>query len=596
MTGGGEFPGAALWERLERLLHREANAIAMGHRELLALPVDDRVERGECLAGLRWLGEDPDGSIRLECPENLSKWRRGDSLRLRNDDGDAGMRIAYEAFDAEARVLRVRRDRWDRAGSVDPARPLRLDPEPVSVHEVALEAIRAVRFRRDPAAGAARAVLEGRAHVKLDRDDEAYARRALATAPCSELEETKRAAFVAAVARRPVALVQGPPGSGKTYLAALVVSALARRGERVLVTAYTHRAVNNLLEMLAEADPLCDVVKVGAAHAAEDLAGSRVRAVRRLADVPPPARGRPLVQGAVVLGLARIAAEARFDRIVFDEAAQVPLAFAPCGFAAGARYLLVGDHRQLGPIVQGDHDDELACRSVFEYLAAWHEPSLLRTTWRMNDGINAFPSRSFYDGKLEPHPVAAGRRFPLAAGGPFDDVLDPERPAVVATVHHEGFRTRCEPEARAVADLVSDLLVRQGLRPADVAVVSPFRAQVREIRTLLRRALGPRGIELPVVDTVERIQGQEREAVIVSLTASDPEHLAGEPAAFFFSPNRLNVTLTRARTKVVLVASGHLFRALPAEFEDLVNADLFKRLYRELPKVDLSARYLGTPH
>jgi DNA replication ATP-dependent helicase Dna2 len=95
-----------------------------------------------------------------------------------------------------------------------------------------------------------------------------------------------------------------------------------------------------------------------------------------------------------------------------------------------------------------------------------------------------------------------------------------------------------------------------------------------------------------VVDTVERIQGQEREAVIVSLTASDPEYLAGEQAAFFFSPNRLNVTLTRARTKLVIFASGHLFRAMPASFEDLRNADLFRRLYAELPRVDLSPSYL----
>ncbi len=592
MSPAGVAPGAGIWERLELLLHREANAVALGHRELLALPVEERVERGECLAGLRLLGEEADGTLRLECPENLSKWRRGDGLLLRASADEPGVKVVYEGFDVEARVLRVRRSPWGGTGAVNREIPLRLDPEPVSLHEVALEAIRALRFRRDAAAQAARAVLEGRADVAIAPRDEEYAEKLLTARPYAGLEDSKRAAFVAAVAKRPVALVQGPPGSGKTYLAALAVSALARRGERVLVTAFTHRAVNQVLRKLAEADPGCDAVKVGPPHGTDDLEGTAVLAVRSMGAVPPPAPRRPQVVGAVVLGLGKILGTARFDRVVFDEAAQVPLAFAPCGFAVGARFLLVGDHRQLGPIVQGEHDDPLASLSVFEYLAAEHEPSLLRTTWRMNEGINAFPSRCFYGGQLEPHADAAARRFPLVPGGPFDAILDPGLPAVVATVHHEGFRTRCEPEARAVADLVADLLIRQRLAPGDVAVVSPFRAQIREIRTLLQRALRPAGKELPVVDTVERIQGQEREAVVVSLTASDPEHLAGEQAAFFFSPNRLNVTLTRARTKLVLVASRHLFRALPPAFDDLRNADLFRRLYRELPRVDLTSRYI----
>jgi DNA replication ATP-dependent helicase Dna2 len=278
--------------------------------------------------------------------------------------------------------------------------------------------------------------------------------------------------------------------------------------------------------------------------------------------------------------------------VVFDEAAQVPLAFAPCAMAVGARFLFVGDHRQMGPIMLGDHDDPLARASVFEYLADAYPPAFLDTTYRMNQGINAFPSRAFYGARLVPHPSARDREFPRVEGGAFDEVLDPRVAAVLVTIHHEGFRTRSAPEARAVADLAAEMLTRQRLPPGDLAVVAPYRQQVREIRTLLHRALDPLRIPLPVVDTVERIQGQEREAVIVSLTASDPEHLSGEQAAFFFSPNRLNVTLTRARTKLVVFASGHLFRAFPPSFEELRNADLFKRLYRELPRVDLSPRYL----
>jgi len=93
-----------------------------------------------------------------------------------------------------------------------------------------------------------------------------------------------------------------------------------------------------------------------------------------------------------------------------------------------------------------------------------------------------------------------------------------------------------------------------------------------------------------VVDTVERIQGQEREAVIVSLAAGDPDSLR-DRSKFFFSANRLNVALSRARTKAVLVASDGAFRALPMDPESLAVASLFKDLRAALPEVDLTAVY-----
>lgn len=151
---------------------------------------------------------------------------------------------------------------------------------------------------------------------------------------------------------------------------------------------------------------------------------------------------------------------------------------------------------------------------------------------------------------------------------------------------------RCEPEARLVSDLVLDRIVRQGGDPRQTAVVSPYRAQLRLIRTLLRRGLdtarwrGP----LPVIDTVERIQGQERDLVIVSLAGSDPEYLAGDAAAFFYAAPRLNVTLTRARTKLIVVGSPRAFEAFPRTLEGLADVERFRRLRRDLPVIDASAR------
>jgi len=208
----------------------------------------------------------------------------------------------------------------------------------------------------------------------------------------------------------------------------------------------------------------------------------------------------------------------------------------------------------------------------------------------MNSGINDFPSRIFYDGLVAPEARTSTERFRFLPGGPHDALFDPERPAVLALVEHEGFRTRCEPEARVVAEIVLDRLVRQRGDPRDIAVVSPFRAQLRLIRTLVKRGLSAAGLTLPlpVIDTVERIQGQERDLVVVSLAASDPDHLAGDAAAFFYSANRLNVTLTRARTKLIIVASPLAFTAFPKTMAGLADVERFRRLRRELPAVHVS--------
>jgi DNA replication ATP-dependent helicase Dna2 len=196
----------------------------------------------------------------------------------------------------------------------------------------------------------------------------------------------------------------------------------------------------------------------------------------------------------------------------------------------------------------------------------------------MNAGVNEFPSRVFYDGRLAPEARTAKARFPYVPGGPYDEVFDPDRPAVLALVAHEGFRTRCPSEAQVVAGIVLDRIVRQGGDPGDIAVVSPFRAQLRLIRTLIRRGLDAAGVAspLPVIDTVERIQGQERELVVVSLVAADADHLAGDAAAFFYSGNRLNVTITRARTKLIVVASPLAFAAFPKTLAGLADVERFR--------------------
>ena len=578
-----------IWDRLTRLLHREHHAILLGHRDLMTLPLDERVERGESLAGLSCEGESG-GRIRLRCADNMAKFRAGDALRLSNGErleGSLGLGVTYESFDDATGTLVVTRDPFRADGAFDAGRSLQLDPEAQSLTGLALEALARLRDGRSASSRAAREVLFGVADRRFDPSRAAAAREA-ARAFVPSLDASQQEAFVEAIAASPLTLVQGPPGTGKTYVLARIVSALAASGARVLVVSYTHRAVNNALRMVAVADAALSVIKAGKASAADDLGGTSITVVPTIRRLPSGRDPRRVV-GATLFGLKAVWDEESFDVVVVDEAAQVPLAYAACALLAAPRYVLLGDHRQLGPIVQGRHPDPLASTSLFEHAAAHRPPIALRTTYRMNAGINAFPSRTFYDGNLAPEAHVAAARFRHVPGGPYDELFDPERPAVLALLAHEGHRTRCELEARAVAGIVLDRIVRQGGNPRDIAVVSPFRAQLRLIRTYVQRGLDAAGRSSPrpVIDTVERIQGQERDMVVVSLVASDPEHLAGEAAAFFYSGNRLNVTMTRARTKLIVVASPLAFTAFPRTIAGLADVERFRRLRRELPSVVL---------
>jgi superfamily I DNA and/or RNA helicase len=159
--------------------------------------------------------------------------------------------------------------------------------------------------------------------------------------------------------------------------------------------------------------------------------------------------------------------------------------------------------------------------------------TLLDTQYRMHPAIMDVSNRLFYDGRLRAGVAAADRMPPDGSPVLFIPVKS----------EHEG-RSNAD-EAQVVVNLVRSF-TRSGIAPESIGVVSPFRAQV----VLLRQMLGQAGV---TVDTVERFQGGERDIMILSFVRS---HGTG----FVFDERRLNVAITRARRKLILVAHPELFR------------------------------------
>ncbi|MFT4550296.1 MAG: DNA replication ATP-dependent helicase Dna2 [Verrucomicrobiales bacterium] len=366
------------------------------------------------------------------------------------------------------------------------------------------------------------------------------------------MDESQADAVATCLASSPFHLVQGPPGTGKTHTLVRLVEQLVEQGHRVLLTAFTHRAIHHALAKVHELlGDRCPVVKISDPVVGEqfpfkvfsDLEASQ------LVD-----HDGPYVIGATPFALwsFRLAA-AHFDSAVLDETSQLTLPSAAMVMLKSDRWFFFGDHRQLPP-VSLMHQDDPTRASVFARLARQCKPTTLNTTYRMNEPLTRWPSESFYSGELAAAAAVAGHRLALkSVARSYPQLLGAEPCLLRVELDHHGAKSRSDEEAELAADLVRDLLA-SGLRAEEIGIVVPFRAQAGRIRTLLRGDRFSEAGRAVTVDTVERFQGQEREVVICSFASSDflfLEKLGG----FLFQAQRLNVAVTRARTKVLLLHS-----------------------------------------
>ncbi len=578
-------------QRLLRFLAREERDEQRSSRELRSQPVELRVLEGECIHGAKFLGEDGDSFV-FAVADNASKFRPGDPLIVGDGvDLDHGTPLVCGEYDATAARLVLDPDPFARdvETGLRPGAEYVIDRRPLGLQGRLRDAVRA-SFADPWLAG----VLAGKHRIARDEGRLERARRHLAAAG---LNEAQVEAGAAAIATDSLALVQGPPGTGKTRLLAHVIAALCGAGCRIAVSAYTHRAVDNALLAIRRAAPSLPLFKLASTSndgrdALRD-AGVQVVDARR---AKLPEKG--VVVGGTCFQIAKLDDDVRCHYTVFDEAGQLPIPHAMPGMLRSRRWLFFGDHHQLPPVVTTANADREAAASIFEHLHARYGSQLLDTTYRMNDGVCAVVSRTFYGGKVRAAPTAAARRMPFVPGGRLDEVLDPAQPVVWLRLDHQQPGQRSPEEAAAIADLVDDLVRRHGVPTAEIAVIAPFRAQVRLLRSAIQhKELA--GTDELCIDTVERVQGQEREVVLVSLTAGDPRESRGR-GAFHLSIQRLNVALSRARTKAVLVASSFAFRAMPHDADGLRMASRCMELRDGVPAVDLSTLYVaragaGTP-
>ena len=409
-------------------------------------------------------------------------------------------------------------------------------------------------------------------------------------------------------------LVWGPPGTGKTHFLAMAVLCLAEAHRaagkpfRTLMTAFTHAAIDNALRKAADLQEQFGIVR-GALPIAK-LDDTRLAGMQGVRAVPArsgkagwrwPDDESICLLGGTVWAIRKGEGADRADLVVVDEGSQIRVPESSIvlgGLKAGTRLLIAGDDKQLPPIVQAAYPDPepgepILHRSLFECLKT-QDPdrrftATLLENWRMSRTLCSYPAEQIYTPAYRSAtPEIAGRRLLMVkatreSGGDdlADALVDPDYPLVIGVL--DGLRSAAEN--RVEADLVARAVVRlrtrlqpgprrryPDSREGDEAfwkdglfIVSPHHVQIAAIRRALDGARDWQG--KPFVDTVDRIQGQECEAVIVSYGVSDVESAMNEKE-FIYSLNRLNVSITRARSKAIVFLPRPLIEPPLQVYED----------------------------
>jgi predicted RecB family nuclease len=360
-------------------------------------------------------------------------------------------------------------------------------------------------------------------------------------------------------------VVQGPPGSGKTWSGARLAIALMQAGQRVGITALSHKAIHKFLEDLEDAaeEEGFEFRGMKKGEGEGEYEGRLIGCTNSNNAMLDPEL--QLLAGTSWL-FARGHMDQHVDTLFVDEGGQFALADALAVATSARNVVLLGDPNQLPQVSQGSHPPG-AEASVLEHLLGEEQTVppdrgiFLEETWRLRPEVNAYVSEAFYEGRLEPAPVTTERAIADGNG------------VRLLPVPHSGHSQSAPEEAEAVRAEIERLVgtpyvergVERPLRYEDFIVVAPYNMHVYCLREALPEAVR--------VGTVDKFQGQEATVSFFSMASSSGEQVP-RGLEFLFSRNRLNVAVSRARCLAYVVASPRLLEADCKTVEQmrLVNA------------------------
>ena len=400
-----------------------------------------------------------------------------------------------------------------------------------------------------------------------------------------------------------VAVVHGPPGTGKTTTLVEAINETLMKESQVLVCAQSNMALDWISEQLV--DRRINVLRIGnptrvndkmlgftyerrfESHpdypqlwairkAIRELRSHRKRGDERFHQKFEHLKARAteleirinsnlfdearVVASTLVGSANRVLEGMKFGTLFIDEAAQALEAACWIPMRRVTRVVLAGDHCQLPPMVKSIAALKAGLgKSLMERIVE-HKPdvvTLLKIQYRMNEKIMKFSSDWFYHGEVESAPQTRNRGI-LDLDEPIewrDSKVDDEEGDSGESFVGESFGRINKAEAQLTLDTLEDYFKKIGKQRIldehiDVGVISPYRAQVQYLRRLIRKRESFKPYRHSIsVNTVDGFQGQERDIILISLVRSNDQGQIG----FLNDLRRMNVAITRARMKLIIL-------------------------------------------
>lgn len=421
------------------------------------------------------------------------------------------------------------------------------------------------------------------------------------------LNKSQNSALSNAINSNNFCIIQGPPGTGKTETIANIAKVLIEQGKKVFVTAPTHTAINNCLNAISKrVQDNRKVIKIGNKPQNKEILNNPNITIKSSLAFPTYKDNSDFNQNGIVIGATpySVCYDAtkklrfwEFDVCIVDEASQLSIPLSLAAMSRSKKYIFVGDHKQLDPIVPKGTTVEMFSESIFSRLARMYpnDINLLNTSYRLNEPLIKIPNHLFYNNKLKSSETTKVDDKNYECQYHFE-VLNNQPHILILHDEFDGI-SDSKFEAEIVTNIISDLS-KNGAKLSEIGVVTPYRAQVRTVRRSLKNRfpkLTQEHFKSLFIDTVDSIQGQERKYIIYTMANSHPLE-SMRRLDFFYNPNRLNVSITRATHKCIVLAHKFVFNKIESievknhmEYDNIKNSlDIFKNYYELATKVDFS--------